>query len=71
MKRVKHEVGRDSVQNYMLQEANGLINETDNEQELRTAIRVEDEELEHIFNKILQDLQHCTMLEMLRRQAHL
>ena len=38
MKRVKHEVGRDSVQNYRLQEANGLINETDNEQELRTAI---------------------------------
>ena len=41
-----------------------MINENDNEQVLRTVIRVEDKELENIFNQILQDLEHCTMLEM-------
>ena len=35
-----------------------MINENDNEQELRTVIRVEDKELENIFNQILQDMEH-------------
>ena len=43
----------DSLQNDRVQEANGFINDNDNEQELRTVIRVEDKELEKIFNKIL------------------
>ena len=42
-----------SIQNDRVQEANDLINDNDNEQELRTVIRVEDKELEKIFNKIL------------------
>ena len=50
------------------QEKNGLINEIDNEQELRTVIRVKDEELENIFNQILHDLEHCTVLEMHPRE---
>ena len=50
------------------QENNGLINEIDNEQELRTVIRVKDEELENIFNQILHDLEHCTVLEMHPRE---
>ena len=58
----------DSLQNDRVQEANGFINDNDNEQELRTVIRVEDKELEKIFNKILQDLEHCTMLEMHPRE---
>ena len=36
----------------------------DNEQDLRTVIRSKEKELENIFNKILQQLEHCTMLEM-------
>ena len=57
----EHEHERDSIHNDRLQEANGLINENDNEQELRTVIRVEDEELENRFNQILQDLKYCTI----------
>ena len=60
----KHEDERDSIQNDRVQEANGLINENDCEQELRTVIRLKGKELENIFNPILQDLEHCTMLEM-------
>ena len=41
-----------------------MINQNDNEQDLRTLIRAEDKELENIFNQILQDLEHYTMLEM-------
>ena len=40
----------------------------DNEQDLRTVIRSEEKELENIFNKILQQLEHCTMLEMHPRE---
>ena len=64
----EHEDERDSIQNDRVQEANGLINENDNEQELRTVIRVEDKELENIFNQILQDMEHCTTLEMHPRE---
>ena len=60
----EHKDERDSIQNDRVQEANGLINENDNEQELRTVIRVEDKELENIFNQILQDMEHCTTLEL-------
>ena len=49
----EHEDEMDSLQNDRVQEANGFINDNDNEQELRTVIRVEDKELEKIFNKIL------------------
>ena len=35
-------------------------NETDNEQELRTVIRVKGKELESKFNQILLDLEHLT-----------
>ena len=49
----EHEDERDSIQNDRVQEANGLINENDNKQKLRTVIRVEDKELENIFNQIL------------------
>ena len=59
---------RDSIQKDRVQEANELINGNDNEQELRTVIRVEDKELENIFNQILKDLEHCTMLEMHPRE---
>ena len=45
-----------------------LIYENDNEQDLRTVIRVEDKKLENIFNQILQDLGQCTMLEMHPRE---
>ena len=41
-----------------------MINQNDNEQDLRTLIRAEDKELENIFNQILQDLEHYNMLEM-------
>ena len=44
-----------------------MINENDNEQDLRTVIRVEDKELENIFNQILQGLEKCTTLEMYQR----
>ena len=49
----EHEAERDTIYNDRVQEAHGLINETDNEQELRTVTRVKDEELENIFNQIL------------------
>ena len=55
---------RDSTQNDRVLEANGLISENDNEQDFRTVIKAEDKELENIFNQILQNLEHCTMLEM-------
>ena len=55
---------RDSTQNDRVLEANGLISKNDNEQDIRTVIRAEDKELENIFNQILQNLEHCTMLEM-------
>ena len=48
----KREAERDSAQNDMVKKANGLINETDSEQKLRTVIKVKDEELEKILNKI-------------------
>ena len=41
---------RDEVQDNRVQEVNCLINETDSEQELRTVLRVEDEEKENTFN---------------------
>ena len=57
--------------NGMVQEANGLVNEIDKkqginnkEQELRTIIRVEAEELENIFNQILENMEHYILLEM-------
>ena len=64
----QHESERDSTQNDRLHEANGCINEHDNGQDLRTVIRAEDKELENIFNQILQDLEHCTMLEIHPRE---
>ena len=51
-----------------MHEANGLINENDNEQDLRTVIRAEYKKLENIFNQILQELEHCTMSEMPPRE---
>ena len=65
----EHEDERDSIQNDRVQEANGLTNENDNEQELRTVIRVESKELDNIFNQFLQDTEHCTMLELHPRAA--
>ena len=59
---------RDSTQNDRVLEANGLISENDNEQDFRTVIRAEDKELENIFNQILQNLEHCTMLKMHPRE---
>ena len=59
---------RYSTQNDRVHEANGLINENDNEQDLRTVIRAEDKELENIFNQILHDLEHGTMSEMHPRE---
>ena len=47
----EHEDERDSTQNYRVHEANGLINENDNEQDLRTVIRAENKELENILTK--------------------
>ena len=64
----EYESERNSTQNHTVHEANGLINENDNEQDLRTVIRAEDKELENIFNQILQELEHCTMLEMHPRE---
>ena len=59
------------IVNGMVQEANGLVNEIDKkqginnkEQELRTIIRVEAEELENIFNQILENMEHYILLEM-------
>ena len=49
----EHEDERDSIQNDRVQKANGLINENNNEQELRIVIKVKDKELENIFNQIL------------------
>ena len=43
-----------------------MINE--NQQDLRTVIRAEDKDKENIFNQILQDLEHCTMLAMYTRE---
>ena len=43
-----------------------MINE--NQQDLRTVIRAEDKDKENIFNQILQDLEHCTMLAMHTRE---
>ena len=60
----EHEYERNSIHNNRGQEVNGLINENDNEQELRIVIRVEDKELENIFNQILHDMEHCTTLEL-------
>ena len=59
---------RDSTQNDRVLEANGLIGENDNKQDFRTVIRAEDKEVENIFNQILQNLEHCTMLEMHPRE---
>lgn len=55
----QHEVERDSAQNDMVKKTNYLINEIENEQKLRRVIKVKDEELEKIFNKILKDLENC------------
>ena len=59
------------IVNGMVQEANGLVNEIDKkqginnkEQELRTIFRVEAEELENIFNQILENMEHYILLEM-------
>ena len=64
----EYEGERDSTQNDRVHEANGLINENDNDQGLRTVIRAEDKKLENIFNQILQELEHCTMSEMHPRE---
>ena len=64
----EHEDERDSIQNDRVQEANGLINESDNEQELTTIIRVEDKGLGNIINQTLQDMEHCTMLQLHLRE---
>ena len=57
----EHETERDSIQNHRVREANGLINEYDNEQEFRSIIKVEGEELEiyltrfcRIWNTVLR-----------------
>ena len=63
----EHEAKRDSIQDDRVQEAIGLITETDNEQELRTVIRVEDKELVNIFNQF-QDLKHCIILDMHQKE---
>ena len=64
----KREAERDSAQNDMVKKANGLINEIDSEQKLRTVIKVKDEELEKMLNKILKDLENCIVLEMCPRE---
>ena len=61
---IEHEDERDSIQNDGVHKANEVINENDNNQDLRTVIRAEDKELDNIFNQILRDLEHWTMLEM-------
>ena len=66
--RMEDETKRDSVYDDMVQAANGLINEINNEQELRTVIRDEGKELEKIFDQILQGLENGTMLEMNPRE---
>ena len=48
MKRVK-----ERWRKVMESKANGFINETGNERKLRTVTKVEDEELENIFNQVL------------------
>ena len=48
----EYEAERGSIKNNRVQEANGLINEIDNKQELRIVIRVEDEELENIARDV-------------------
>ena len=65
---MEDEAKRDSVYDDMVQAANGLINEINNEQELRTVIRDEGKELEKIFDQILQGLENGTMLEMNPRE---
>ena len=65
---IEHENESDNTQNDSVHEATGLINENHNEQDPRTVIRAEDKELENILNQILQDLEHCTMLEMHPRE---
>ena len=52
----------------MVKKTNYLINEIENEQKLRRVIKVTDEELEKIFNKILKDLENCIVLEMCARE---
>ena len=66
--RMEDEAKRDSVYDDMVQAANGLINEINNEQELRTVIRDEGKELEKLFDQILQGLENGTMLEMNPRE---
>ena len=66
--RMEDEAKRDSVYDDMVQAANGLINEINNDQELRTVIRDEGKELEKIFDQILQGLENGTMLEMNPRE---
>ena len=66
--RMEDEAKRDSVYDDMVQAANGLINEINNEQEPRTVIRDEGKELEKIFDQILQGLENGTMLEMNPRE---
>ena len=61
---IDHGAERDSVRDDRVQEANRFVNEIDNKQELRTVIRLKDEELENTFNQILQDLEHNTILKM-------
>lgn len=61
---IDHAAERDSVKNVKLHKANGFINETDNEKEFGAVIRVKNEGLENMLNKILQFLEHCTVLEM-------
>ena len=60
---LEHEDERDSTQNDRVHEANGLINENDNEKDLRIAIRAKNKELENIFNQILQDLKQYTVFK--------
>ena len=48
----EYQAERGSIKNNRVQEANGLINEIDNKQELRIVIRVEDEELENIARDV-------------------
>ena len=66
--RMEDEATRDSVNDDMVQAADGLINEINNEQELRTVIRDEGKELKKIFDQILQGLENGTMLEMNQRE---
>ena len=66
--RMEDEATRDSVNDDMVQAADGLINEINNEQELRTVIRDEGKELKKIFDQILQGLENGTILEMNQRE---